>query len=197
MELRPRYPVMTRRLLLRPFTPGDIDAMLAYRGRADVCRYLPFEPQDRAALEARFETGFGRPDLTGEDQAITFGAWAASGEQAGRLLGDVILFYRSELHRGGEIGWVFDPGVSGHGYATEAATAVLRLAFEELGLHRVEAKLDARNARSAALCERLGMRLEAHLVENELFKGEWSDLLVYGLLRKEWSPSSCRSDLTP
>ena len=45
MLLRPTYPVLTDRLALRPFTVEDVDAMLAYRGRADVCRYLPFEPR--------------------------------------------------------------------------------------------------------------------------------------------------------
>ena len=51
----------------------------------------------------------------------------------------------------------------------------------------MEARLDALNERSAALCERLGMRREAHFVRNEWFKGGWSDLLVYGLLAEEWT----------
>ena len=185
MLLRPSYPVLTERLALRPFVVDDVDAMLAYRGRADVCRYLPFEPQDRATLLERLAGPvLSRTDLTGEDQALTLGVWR---RDSGRLAGDVILFLRSESDRGGEIGWVFDPDHSGRGFATEAATALLDLAFGELGLHRVEAHLDARNDRSAALCERLGMRREAHFVRNAWFKGAWGDLLVYGLLAEEWS----------
>ena len=185
MLLRPTYPVLTDRLALRPFTVEDVDAMLAYRGRADVCRYLPFEPQDRATLLERLPGPvLSRSDLTAEGQALTLGAWR---RDTGDLAGDVILFLRSENDRGGEIGWVFDPDHSGRGFATEAAGAVLDLAFGELGLHRVEARLDALNVRSAALCERLGMRREAHFLRNEWFKGAWSDLLVYGLLTEEWS----------
>ena len=185
MLLRPTYPILTDRLALRPFVVDDVDAMLAYRGRADVCRYLPFEPQDRDTLLERLAGPvLSRTDLTGEDQALTLGAWRRDN---GQLAGDVILFLRSERHRGGEIGWVFDPDHSGRGFATEAATAVLDLAFGDLGLHRVEARLDALNERSAALCERLGMRREAHFVRNEWFKGAWGDLLVYGLLTEEWS----------
>lgn len=184
MLLRPSYPVFTERLALRPFTVEDIDAMLAYRGRADVCRFLPFEPQDREGLLERFAgPALSRVDLTGADQALTLGAWR---RDTGELTGDVILFLRSEEHRGGEIGWVFDPVHSGHGFATEAARGFLDLAFDDLVLHRVEARLDSRNVRSAVLCERLGMRREAHFVRNELFKGEWSDLLVYAVLAEEW-----------
>ncbi len=187
MLLRPAYPVRTDRLELRPFVVDDVEAMLAYRSRADVCRYLPFEPQDRATLLERLSGPvLSRSDLTAEDQALTLGVWR---RDTGELAGDVILFLRSENDRGGEIGWVFDPGHGGRGFATEAAGAILDLAFGELGLHRVEARLDARNERSAALCERLGMRREAHFVRNEWFKGGWSDLLVYGLLAEEWSPS--------
>jgi len=60
------------------------------------------------------------------------------------------------------------------------------LAFEDLGLHRVVAKMDGRNAASARLAERLGMRREADHLSAEMFKGEWSDLVVYAILDDEW-----------
>jgi RimJ/RimL family protein N-acetyltransferase len=63
---------------------------------------------------------------------------------------------------------------------------VLALAFDGLGLHRVTARIDARNGPSAALARRLGMRQEAHLVENEWFKGEWTDELDFAILEREW-----------
>ena len=128
-----------------------------------------------------------RPELSAEGQALTLGAWR---RDTGELAGDVIAFLRSEEHRGGEIGWVFDPAHVGRGLATEAARAVLALLFADLGLHRVIARLDSRNERSAALCRRLGMRQEAHFVRNEWFKGEWADLDVYALLAAEWAHTS-------
>ena len=66
---------------------------------------------------------------------------------------------------------------------------MLRLAFAELGLHRVVGRLDARNTASAAVLERLGMRREAHLVDNEWVKGEWCSELDYAVLAQEWSTS--------
>jgi RimJ/RimL family protein N-acetyltransferase len=93
MLLRPSYPILTDRLALRPFVVDDITAMLSYRSRADVCRYLPFEPQDRTTLLERLSgPALSRSDLTAEDQALTLGAWR---RDSGELAGDVILFLRS------------------------------------------------------------------------------------------------------
>jgi RimJ/RimL family protein N-acetyltransferase len=78
------------------------------------------------------------------------------------------------------------PEHSGRGYATEAAQAILRLAFDGIGLHRVMARLDERNDASARVCQRLGMRQEARLVENEWLKGEWTNELDFAILDREW-----------
>ena len=186
MELRPEYPVRTERLVLRPLVPDDTAALLAYRGRAEVCRYLPFAPMDEQVLAARLAGDLGRREISAEGQGLTLGVELA---ESGRLVGDVVLFATSAQHAGGEIGYVFHPDVAGRGYATEACTAVLDLAFaaEGLGLHRVVARMDARNASSARLAARLGMRREAHFRSSELFKGEWADLVVFALLADEWN----------
>jgi RimJ/RimL family protein N-acetyltransferase len=86
--------------------------------------------------------------------------------ETGALIGDVVLFLRGEEHRQGEIGYVFHPDYGGWGYATEAARALLGLGFEHYGLHRIVGRLDARNTASARVLERLGMRREAHFVQN-------------------------------
>lgn len=184
VQLHPAYPVRTTRLALRPLSDADVDAMLAYRGRADVCRYLPFEPMSRERVLERLATDLGRTAITDEHQALTLGVELAA---TGALIGDVVLFFHSHQHRGGELGYVFAPEFGGHGYATEACAAVLGLAFNELGLHRVVARIDARNDSSARLAARLGMRREAHFVRHEMFKGEWSDELVYAMLADEWA----------
>jgi RimJ/RimL family protein N-acetyltransferase len=128
--------------------------------------------------------GWSRQAIRTEDEALTLGVELV---EAGRVIGDVMLFLGSVEHRGGEVGWVFHPDYSGRGYATEATHAMLHLAFDQLGLHRVIARIDARNVASLRLSERLGMRPEAHLIQNEWFKGGWSDEVDVALLEEEWA----------
>ncbi|MDT3444625.1 MULTISPECIES: GNAT family N-acetyltransferase [unclassified Pseudofrankia] len=183
--LRPSYPVETERLLLRPIDPvGDVDGMHAYRSRADVCRYIPPEPMDRAQIAERLANpDFSRAELDREGQALTL---AVVLKETGELIGDVVIFWRSTEHRGGEIGYVINPDHHGNGYATEAARALLALLFDEFRLHRVTARIDAENPASAAVLTKLGMRREAVLVENEWFKGRWSTEIDFAILDREW-----------
>jgi RimJ/RimL family protein N-acetyltransferase len=78
------------------------------------------------------------------------------------------------------------PDFQGRGLATEGARHMLGIAFDDLDLHRVVARLDSRNHASAAVLKRLGMRHEAHLVQNEWFKGEWGDEDDFAILADEW-----------
>jgi RimJ/RimL family protein N-acetyltransferase len=181
--LRPGYPVRTERLVLRPLVPGDADAMLAYRSRLDVSRYVPFEPMSRDDILGRIAGQWSRTELTDEGQALTLGAQVAA---TGELAGDVVLFWHSREHAGGEVGYVLNPALGGHGYATEAASAMLRLGFEELGLHRIVARIDEANEASVRLARRLGMRQEARLIHNEFFKGRWSNEVDFAMLADEW-----------
>ena len=127
---------------------------------------------------------------------IAGSAWAKEGDwlsaaaverESGLTVGDMALHWVSERDRTAEIGFVFDPRHQGKGFATEAARALVDWAFTEAGMHRVIGRAEARNAASARVLEKLGMRLEAHLVENEWVKGEWQSELVYAVLEREWS----------
>jgi RimJ/RimL family protein N-acetyltransferase len=174
----------TERLLLRPFAPGDFDAMLAMQSDAGVVRYLYWdartEDEVRVVLErkGRFTT-LERP---GDNLAF-----AVVLEVTGEVVGDCGLQWHDNDYRQGEVGFIVHPDHQGRGYATEAARAVLRIGFEEVRLHRIVGRTEARNVASARVLERLGMRREAHLIENEYVKGEWQSELVYALLDREWA----------
>lgn len=180
---RPEYPIRTERLLLRPFAPGDVDALYAYQRLPEVHRYLYSQARSRAEVEALVAERTGATALTEAGQELHLVAVLAD---TGELVGHCVFFWRSEQNQKGEIGYTINPAYHGRGLATEAAVALLRLGFEGLGLHRITGHLDARNIASARVLERAGMRREAHLVENEFIKGEWSDELVYAMLRREW-----------
>ena len=119
---------------------------------------------------------------------------ALAAVHGGTLVGDVMLRLRARSDDQSapsvaEIGWAFAPAYAGRGFATEAATALVELAFDHYPLHRLIAHLDPRNVRSAALCERLGMTREAHLRQDwPEADGTWTDDLIFGLLRAEWPP---------
>ena len=138
---------------------------------------------DAATVRERLRGPWARRALEAEGEALFLAVELTATRE---LIGDVLLMWRSAEDRGGEIGYVLNPAYSGHGYATEAAHRLLHLGFDDLGLHRVTARVDADNQSSARLAARLGMRQEAHLVENEWFKGHWSDELDFAILEGEW-----------
>jgi RimJ/RimL family protein N-acetyltransferase len=185
MPLRPTYPVCTDRLQLRPLSPPDTPALLAYHASPTVHRYLPMPPMDTAAIAARLDHGlWSTSTLEDEGGALFLGVEVTASQE---LIGDVMLRWVSAVHRCGELGYAFHPDHGGLGYATEASHAVLHLAFDELDLHRVIARIDARNTPSLRLARRLGMRQEAHMVESRWEDGGWTDEIDFALLRHEWA----------
>ncbi|MFG2892150.1 GNAT family N-acetyltransferase [Streptomyces sp. NPDC048248] len=183
LPYRPDYPIRTERLDLRPVRADDFEAIHAYQRRPEVCRYLYWGPFDEAASRASVTTKAARTTLRESGDVLQL---AVVVRETGQLVGDVTLVLTSREHRQGGIGYVFNPDFAGRGYATEASRALLRIGFDDLLLHRIQAELDGRNGASARLLERLGMRREGHLRENEFLHGEWSDEVVYALLAREW-----------
>ncbi|TCO54797.1 GNAT family N-acetyltransferase [Actinocrispum wychmicini] len=181
--LRPDYPLTSERLVLRPFTHDDFDDLYAYNSLPEVARYLYWDARDRDQVRAALDKKVTQTELTEEGQYLILAVhWPA----AGKVVGEVNLEWLSVEHRQGETGFVFHPDYQGKGLAREAAEVMLRLAFEDLGLHRVIGRCDPRNEPSWRLLERLGMRREAHFVQNEIFKGEFGDEYVYAMLGSEW-----------
>jgi RimJ/RimL family protein N-acetyltransferase len=177
-------PVRTERLVLRPMTDADLDDIHAYQSRPDVCRYLPFEPRSRDQVAETIAKYSVKLVLNGDGDF-----WRLAIERAsdpGHVIGDFYFAIKDTANSTCEVGWTLHPAHTGSGYMTEAAHAVLNIAFNELKLHRATAVLDPRNHASAALCQRLGMRNEAHFHEDLWFKGAWGDTAIYAILEREW-----------
>jgi RimJ/RimL family protein N-acetyltransferase len=183
IPFRPELPIRTDRLVLRAYRKDDYDAFAAIQSRDDVHTWLytvARSPEEIwEVLDQRIHQDLIEREGDGLNLAIEL-------HDGGTLAGDVSLWITSEQHRQGEVGFVLHPDHHGRGYAGEAAVEMLRLGFDQLELHRIVGRCEPRNEPSAALMRRLGMRLEAHLVENEWVKDEWQSEYVFAMLRSEW-----------
>jgi RimJ/RimL family protein N-acetyltransferase len=175
----PRLPIHTERLTLRRAVPEDAEAMARAWADPDFARYLLLPQQNHA--EVAFATLMRSKPLEAPHRTLGLVM-----EHEGTAIGDVILMLEGAGVSYAEIGWTVHPWAAGQGLATEAARALLALAFEHYGVRRVVANLDAANGRSAALAERLGMRREVHRLADFWSKGRWTDSYEYAILREEW-----------
>ena len=174
-------PIVTARLTVRTYREDDLEPTLAYYALPEVARYIPFEPWTREHAVEQLAKRMRRSGVDGDEKSLGLVV-----EHAGQVIGDVVVWCADDTRLRGEMGWAFRPDAAGQGFATEAVRALVDVALGHYGMQRVFAQLDARNTPSARLCERVGMRREAHLRRDWWGKGEWSDTLVYGLLREEW-----------
>ena len=147
----------TERLVLRPVTAGDHGALLAHWTQPDVRRFL----FDGAALSAA-EVAETIEESIRDFAARGFGIWLIElGSPAGLVSTAAALVGTAGLRpleeSGLEIFYSLTPGAWGHGYATEAARAVVEYGLGPLGLPEVLAEVDEGNAASVAVVKRLGM----------------------------------------
>jgi RimJ/RimL family protein N-acetyltransferase len=178
------------RVVLRRLGWADLEQFVAYRSNEQVARYqswdAPYPREEGERLVGQLMTE--HPDTAGEWFQFAV-ALRATGPATGPLIGDCAAMPRADDPRQCEIGFTLAPEYQGRGYATEAVRLLAGYLFGR-GKHRITASCDARNAASAAVLERLGMRREGHLRQSTWAKGEWTDDLLYALLRDEWPPGS-------
>ncbi|MFI3237071.1 MAG: GNAT family N-acetyltransferase [Lachnospiraceae bacterium] len=143
----------TKRLVLRPFTIEDFEAVHVYAQDYDTCKYmlnLPSKtPEDTMKFLRRVEHDWSKDVITCYEFAIVL-------DDA--VIGAVSVEDWKETGVG-ELGWVLNKTYQGKGYALEAASAVRDFAFDVLLYERLVAHCDARNVGSYTLMERIGMAL--------------------------------------
>lgn len=168
------------RVTLRWISEADVDALYRIFSDPKVMRYWstpPLADRDAAVLLLN--------EIHENFRSQTALKWGIALRSDDTLIGTVTLF-NFENQRA-EIGYGLDRSHWGNGYMHEALQALIAYAFQELGLHRIEADVDPRNSASIRTVERLGFEREGYLRERWQVNGEIQDALFYGLLRSEWS----------
>ena len=171
--------VRTERLDLRRFTTTDAEAFSAYRSDPDVARYQSWDAP--VPLAEALKT----VELFGQGNPVAPGWFQYAVDLDGVLIGDLGLNLHKNLMQA-DLGFTLASEYQGHGYASEAVRGLLHHLFVDRELHRVSAECDARNTASARLLERVGFTREGERPANSWFKGEWTDDLLYGLLRDDY-----------
>jgi [ribosomal protein S5]-alanine N-acetyltransferase len=171
----------TARLLLRPFTEADTDAIYALMSNAYVLRYWDDPPWNERAQAERFIANCKKMEQEGSGVRL-----AIERNTDHMFIGWCSLMKWDPAYRSAMIGYCLAEKAWGQGFATEATGAVLQWAFGTLDLNRVQSGADTRNKASERVLEKLGFVREGTLREDCIVNGEVSDTSVYGLLRREW-----------
>jgi ribosomal-protein-alanine N-acetyltransferase len=179
------------RIELRPLKASDWDVWRAVRV-ASRDWLEPWEPLGEPGTPDPVEDADAFKSRCGAwerqrhfDAAYGFGIFLRKG---GAFLGEASL---GSVQRGpfqsANVGYWIDEAHAGKGYMPEAVALLLRYAFEELGLHRVEAAIVPRNARSRRVTEKLGMREEGTSARFLQIRGVWEDHVRYAITAEEWA----------
>ena len=188
--------LQTQRLFLRELAEQDAAALHEIERDPRVTRYTSFDPRSLEEVRAYIEKAIR--DQSDAQRVFDLAVIPREdGEERDRDFSPPIGrcglgIYRPE-HCEAALWYELHPARWGKGYAVEAASALLDYAFGPLGLHRVWADCDPRNAASCRVAERLGMTLEGRLRENHLLKGEWCSTALYAILEGEWNARSERA----
>lgn len=171
----------TSRLRLRPFEDSDAEDIFALQSNAHVLRYWNSPPWTERTRAEKFLSACRQ--MAEEGTGIRL---AVDRESDGTFIGWCTLNRWNPSFRSATMGFCFNESAWGHGYATEAAHALLQWAFDSLDLNRVQAETDTRNIASARVLEKLGFVREGTMREDCVVDGVTSDSWVFGLLRREW-----------
>jgi RimJ/RimL family protein N-acetyltransferase len=175
-------PVLTtERLVLRPLSASDAPALYTVFSDPAVVRYWSAEPWTDISFA---ETAIARAlEAYRDESELRFAIELAS---TCELIGTVALHHFFNQNKRCELGYAIASRHWGQGYASEAVRAALDHGFREVGLNRIEADIDPRNAASGHVLEKLGFRKEGFMPQRWLVHGEYADTAFYGLLRSYW-----------
>ena len=171
----------TKRLILRKMLVADTADMYDYACRQDVTKYLTWNPHPDRAYTKQYLQYLGSRYAVG-----MFYDWAVIYEPDHKMVGTCGFTSFNCSSDSAEVGYVLNPDYWGKGIAVEALLRVLQFGFEELKLHRIEAKFIEENKPSLRVMEKVGMTFEGICREGMLIKGKYVNVGICSILRSEW-----------
>jgi RimJ/RimL family protein N-acetyltransferase len=174
--------IVTERLLMREFRAEDWTAVWRYQNDSRYLRYYEWTgrtPEEAQAFVQMFINQQQAQPRLKYQLAVTM-------KETGKLIGNCGIRRTAVTATEADIGYELSPEHWGHGYATEAATAILKFGFTELQLHRIWAECVADNVGSAHVLTKIGMTQEGHLREKSYYKDRWWDTLLFAILADKW-----------
>ncbi len=173
--------LLTDRLTLRKLTVADDADMYEYASRSDVTKYLTWYPHPDKAYTREY-----LHYLAGRYAGGMFYDWAIVYEPDSKMVGTCGFTSFNCAADSAEVGYVLNPEYWGKGIAGEALGRVMEFGFEELRLHRIEAKFIQGNERSLHVMQRAGMTFEGYLRDGMLIKGGYVTVGIASILAPEW-----------
>jgi [ribosomal protein S5]-alanine N-acetyltransferase len=185
----------TARLTLREFEDADLAAVHDYAQDAETTKYLEWGPNTLKETTVFLNESLG---FQKEKPRVTFDM-AIIADADNRLIGACSVTILDNRKKIGALGYVLSSKFWKHGYATEAANALAKFAFDELGMQKIMATCDDLNVASARVMEKIGMTRESKVPKDKFIKGMYRDTLVYAMDRAAWAakydaPNSAKSN---
>ena len=171
----------TERFTLRKMSLDDTDDMFEYSSNAEVTKYLSWSPHKEKQYTFEYLTYLQDRYKTGD-----FYDWAIICKDTGKMIGTCGFTCFDFPNDSAEIGYVINPDYQGKGIATEVSGRVIRFGFENLSLERIECKFMTENQASLRVMEKNGMIFEGIRRNGMLVKGEYRNIGVCSILKKEF-----------
>lgn len=177
--------IETDRLLLRRFHRRDVPSLEegVRSSLADLNEWLPWAHMDYTRDDA---VAFVRDSIQAWREEKAFDFAIRNHQDPERHVGNISIWQTSRTGRIGEIGYWIRTDLAGRGYATEATRALMRVGFENLGLHKITLRIAVGNRGSERVAEKLGYTQEGLLREELLIRGNWMDHNLYSMLEGEF-----------
>lgn len=170
-----------RGIILREFRQEDISAMRQWIGDGEITRYLGgafSRPQTWEQTE-RYLDAF----LTGDAGGVNF---VIADRKDARYIGQCNLMSVDYVARTAELAVTLGPGSVGQGKGGEAVRLLSGYGFHVMNLNRIYLKVHAENRRAVRCYEKCGYVVEGRLREHKFLEGRYVDVLVMGLLRRDF-----------